>query len=73
MWSFCCIYWIPLIMAAKKKGTKGKERPPPVDKLILPAIGVGLALLAYQFFVGIKAEVCLEPVRLLPICHDWSN
>jgi hypothetical protein len=44
-------------MATKKKS--GKEKPPPVDKLILPAIGVGLALLAYQFFSGIKNEVCM--------------
>ena len=46
-------------MPPKKTGGKGKERPPPVDKLILPAIGIGLALLAYQFFKGIKAEVGL--------------
>lgn len=46
-------------MAAKQKGGKGKERPPAVDKLIVPAIVVGLALLAYQFFQGIKAEVRL--------------
>jgi hypothetical protein len=40
------------------KRTTGKEKPPPVDRLILPAIGIGLALLAYQFFSGIKNEVC---------------
>ena len=44
-------------MAPKTKGGKGKERPPPVDKLILPAIGIGLAILTYQFFQGIRAEV----------------
>ena len=44
-------------MAKTKKQGKGKERPPPVDKLIKPAIGIGLALLAYQFFKGIKAEI----------------
>ena len=43
---------------SKKRSSKGKERPPPVDKLIKPAIGIGLALLAYQFFNGIKSEVC---------------
>ena len=40
-----------------KKKSKGKERPPPVDRLIVPAIGIGLALLAYQFLAGIKSEV----------------
>ncbi len=44
-------------MAAKKKN--GTEKPPPVDRLILPAIGIGLALLAYQFFSGIKNEVSI--------------
>ena len=47
-------------MAVKKKvgkGAKGKERPPPVDKLIIPAIGIGLAILAFQFLKGIKTEV----------------
>jgi hypothetical protein len=33
------------------------ERAPPIDKLLKPAIGVGLALLAYQFFKGLDAEV----------------
>jgi len=28
-----------------------------VDRLIVPAIGIGLALLAYQFLAGIKSEV----------------
>lgn len=40
-----------------KKKSKGSERPPPIDKLIKPAIGIGLALLAYQFFKGINSEV----------------
>jgi hypothetical protein len=39
-------------------GSKGKERPPPIDKLLKPAIGIGLALLAYQFIKGINQEVC---------------
>jgi hypothetical protein len=34
------------------------ERAPPIDKLLKPAIGVGLALLVYQFFKGLDAEVC---------------
>lgn len=35
-----------------KKGT-----PPPVDKLLKPAIGVALALVAYQFFRGLGSGV----------------
>jgi hypothetical protein len=35
------------------------EQAPPIDKLLLPAIGIGLALLAYQFFKGINAELLL--------------
>ena len=31
--------------------------PPPVDKLIKPAIGVALAIVAYQFLQGISSEV----------------
>ena len=56
---------------AKKKtangsSSKGKERPPPVEKLIKPAIGIGLALLAYQFIKGIRSEVCVfTPAMLL--------
>ena len=47
-------------MAPKTKKAyagKGKERPPPIDKLLLPAIGIGLALLLFQFFKGINSEV----------------
>jgi hypothetical protein len=40
-----------------KKQSKGSERPPPVEKLIKPAVAVALALVAYQFFTGIKSEV----------------
>jgi hypothetical protein len=40
-----------------KKQSKGSERPPPVDKLIKPAVGIALAIVAYQFFTGIKSEV----------------
>lgn len=46
-------------MAPKAAKTK-KGQPPPVDKLIKPAIGVGLALLAYQFFKGLTGEVRFE-------------
>lgn len=44
--------------ATGSSGSKGKERPPPIDKLLKPAIGIGLALLAYQFIKGINQEVC---------------
>jgi hypothetical protein len=40
----------------EKKVLKGK--PPPVDKLIVPAIGIALAIVAFQFVRGIlRAEV----------------
>jgi hypothetical protein len=39
--------------AVKKKN----GAPPAVDKLLKPAIGVAMALLAYQFFKGINGEV----------------
>jgi hypothetical protein len=52
-------------MAKKeKKHSKGKERPPPVELLIKPAIGIALALLAYQFISGIKSEVRICTVVL---------
>lgn len=34
-----------------------KGSPPPIDKLLVPAIVVGVAMLAYQFFKGLSAEV----------------
>ena len=37
-----------------KKGT-----PPPIDKLLKPAIGVALALVAYQFIRGLGSGVSL--------------
>ena len=44
-------------MAVKKSKGSKTEKPPAVDKLILPAIGIGLALLAFQFFKGVQSEV----------------
>jgi len=41
-----------------KKTKKGK--PPPIDKLAVPAIVVGAALLAYQFIQGITADVSCQ-------------
>jgi hypothetical protein len=43
--------------ASGKKRTTRTLEPPPVDKLIKPAIVVGLAMLAYQFLKGISSEV----------------
>lgn len=40
-----------------KPPKKKTREPPPVDKLIKPAIGIGLALLAYQFMKGLSSEV----------------
>ena len=40
-----------------------------MDKLILPAIGIGLALLAYQFFQGIKAEVRYKVMDMIDVAH----
>jgi len=34
-----------------------KAQPPPVDKLIKPAIVVGLAILAYQFIKGLNSDI----------------
>lgn len=38
-----------------KKQKKGQ--PPPVDKLLKPAIGVALALIGYQFIRGLGSGV----------------
>jgi hypothetical protein len=49
-----------LTMAQKPKPPKTKKgTPPPIDKLVKPAIGVALALLGYYFFQGINSEVCI--------------
>jgi hypothetical protein len=46
----------------EKRMLKGK--PPPVDKLIVPAIGIALAIVAYQFVRGIlRAEVSGNSLR----------
>jgi len=37
-----------------------KGQPPPVDKLIKPAIGIGLAMLVYQFIKGLNSEVSVD-------------
>jgi hypothetical protein len=45
-------------MTANKPPKKAKNgTPPPIDKLLKPAIVVALAMLAYQFMKGISGEV----------------
>ena len=40
-------------------GKKGRqtEKPPSIDKLLKPAIGVGLALLGWQFYKGLTRDI----------------
>jgi hypothetical protein len=45
------------LSAEEKIKKKLKGKPPPVDKLLKPAIVCAIAVVAYQFFAGIKAEV----------------
>jgi len=46
------------VMAKQQHQKKQKTgEPPPVDKLIRPAIGIGLALLAWQFMKGLGSEI----------------
>lgn len=40
---------------AKGTNKKKTQSPPALDKLIVPAIGIGLALLGYQFYKGLNA------------------
>lgn len=42
---------------ASKAPKKRIGEPPPVDKLVKPAICIGLAMLVYQFIKGINTEV----------------
>jgi hypothetical protein len=43
---------------SNKKSSKSKtEKPPPIDKLLIPAVGVVVAFVAYYFMKGISAEV----------------
>ncbi|GAX12684.1 hypothetical protein FisN_15Hh160 [Fistulifera solaris] len=44
-------------MAPPKVKKPKNGTPPPIDKLIIPAIGIGLALLAYQFIKGMTADL----------------
>lgn len=43
-------------MAGKKNKSK-TEKPPPIDKLLMPAVGVVLAFVAYYFMQGINTEI----------------
>lgn len=44
-------------MAPKKEPKVKKGTPPPIDKLLIPAIVVALAIVAYQFLKGLGAEI----------------
>ena len=43
--------------AAKKKNKSKTEKPPPIDKLLKPAIGIVLAFVGYYFMKGIDMDV----------------
>jgi hypothetical protein len=47
-------------MAGKKNKSK-TEKPPPIDKLLMPAVVVVLAFVAYYFMKGINADVSSTP------------
>lgn len=51
------LFSIIYIMAPPKPKKVKKGKPPPIDKLIVPAVGIGLALLGYQFFKGLTSDV----------------
>lgn len=44
-------------MAVKKKSKSKTEKPPAIDKLLKPAIGVVLAFVGYYFMKGLDANV----------------
>jgi hypothetical protein len=44
-------------MAAKIKNKSKTEKPPAIDKLLKPAVGVVLAFVAYYFMKGINTDV----------------
>jgi hypothetical protein len=51
-----------------KKDKKAKGKPPPVDKLIIPAIGLAIGIVAFQFIKGIiGADVSLFHVISLSL------
>ena len=41
----------------KKSKHPSRQKPPAIDEWIKPAIALGIALLAYQFFKGLNSEV----------------
>lgn len=44
-------------MAGKKKSKSKTQKPPAIDKLLKPAIGVVLAFMGYYFMQGINTEI----------------
>jgi hypothetical protein len=60
-------------MAGKKNKSK-TEKPPAIDKLLMPAVGVVLAFVAYYFMKGINTDVSAAlPLQLYNLqmvhCH----
>lgn len=50
-----------------KKNKSRTEKPPPIDQLIKPAVGVVFAFVAYYFMKGINTDVSLvSPLQ----CYD---
>ena len=45
-------------MPPKPTNKRKTEKPPAIDKLLKPAIGVVLAFVAYYFMKGLETEVC---------------
>lgn len=63
-------------MAKPKKEKKGT--PPPIDKLLIPAIGIAAAMMAYQFYRGMSTGVSIKslPMYALTVAtpsHDVSS
>ena len=44
-------------MAVKKKSKSKTEKPPAIEKLLKPAIGVVLAFVGYYFMKGLNTNV----------------
>jgi len=42
---------------AIKKSKSKTEKPPPIDKLLIPAVGIVLAFVGFYFMKGISTDV----------------
>jgi hypothetical protein len=51
-------HWVIKMAPPQKEKKLKKGKPPPIDKLLVPAIGIAIAIVAFQFVKGIlRAEV----------------